>query len=66
MYTMRAYCFLINFPKAKCTPKMAAALRVALPGGSGAKTAPIAFETCAKSTAQTLSVSAVEPLVETF
>lgn len=54
----------LNFPKAKCAPKMAAALRVALPGGSGAKTAPIAFETCAKSTAKTLSVSAVEPLME--
>jgi Protein of unknown function (DUF4232) len=54
----------LNFPKAKCGPKMAAGLHVALPGGSGAKTAPIAFETCAKSTAKTLSVSAVEPLVE--
>jgi Protein of unknown function (DUF4232) len=54
----------LNFPKAKCAPKMAAGLRVALPGGSGAKTAPIAFETCAKSTAKTLSVSAVEPLLE--
>jgi hypothetical protein len=56
----------LNFPKAKCTPTMAAGLRVALPGGSGAKIAPIAFETCAKSSAKTLSVSAVEPLVETL
>ena len=40
----------------------AAGLRVALPGGSGAKVAPIAFETCSKSSAQTLSVSAVEPI----
>ena len=38
----------------------------AFTGGSGAKVAPIAFETCAKSTAKTLSVSAVEPLMETF
>ena|SRR6185437_6224245 len=56
----------LNFPKAQCTPTMAAGLRVALPGGSGAKIAPIAFETCAKSSAKTLSVSAVEPLMETF
>ena len=54
----------LNFPKSKCAPKMAAGLRVALPGGSGAKVAPIAFETCAKSSAKTLSVSAVEPIVE--
>ena len=54
----------LNFPKAKCAPTMAAGLRVALPGGSGAKIAPIAFETCAKSGARTLSVSAVEPLLE--
>jgi hypothetical protein len=52
----------LNFPKAMCGPKMAAGLRIALPGGSGAKVAPIAFETCAKSSAQTLSVSAVEPI----
>lgn len=52
----------LNFPKAKCAPKMAAGLRVALPGGSGAKVAPIAFETCAKASAKTLSVSAVKHL----
>jgi hypothetical protein len=56
----------INFPKARCAPTMAAGLRVALPGGSGAKVAPIAFETCAKASAKTLSVSAVEPLAETL
>jgi hypothetical protein len=56
----------LNFPKARCAPKMAAGLRIALPGGSGAKVAPIAFETCAKSSAKTLSVSAVEPLMETL
>ena len=56
----------LNFPKAKCAPTMAAGLRVALPGGSGAKVAPIAFETCAKPSAKTLSVGAVEPLMETF
>ena len=54
----------LNFPKARCAPTMAAGLRVALPGGSGAKIAPIAFETCAKSSAKTLSVSAVGPVVE--
>jgi hypothetical protein len=54
----------LNFPKAKCAPTMAAGLRVALPGGSGAKIAPIAFETCAKASAKTLSVSAVEPLMQ--
>jgi hypothetical protein len=53
----------LNFPKAKCAPTMAAGLRVALPGGSGAKIAPVAFETCAKSTAKTLSVGAVKPLM---
>jgi hypothetical protein len=52
----------LNFPKAKCAPTMAAGLRVALPGGSGAKLAPVAFETCAKASAKTMSVSAVEPL----
>lgn len=52
----------LNFPRAKCQPTMAAGLRVALPGGSGAKIAPIAFETCAKASAKTLSVSAVKPL----
>jgi len=52
----------LNFPKAKCAPTMAAGLRVALPGGSGAKIAPVAFETCAKSTAKTLSVGAVKHL----
>ncbi len=54
----------LNFPKAKCAPTMAAGLRIALPGGSGAKVAPIAFETCAKPTAKTLSVGAVEPLMQ--
>jgi hypothetical protein len=54
----------LNFPKARCGPRMAAGFRVALPGGSGAKVAPIAFETCSKASAKTLSVSAVEPLAE--
>jgi hypothetical protein len=54
----------LNFPKARCEPTWAAGVRVALPGGSGAKTAPIAFETCAKTSAKTLSVGAVEPLME--
>jgi hypothetical protein len=54
----------LNFPKAKCEPTWAAGLRVAIPGASGAKTAPLAFETCAKTSAKTLSVGAVEPLME--
>jgi Protein of unknown function (DUF4232) len=52
----------LNFPKAKCAPTMAAGLRVALPGGSGAKIAPVAFETCAKPSAKTLSVGAAKHL----
>jgi hypothetical protein len=52
----------LNFPKAKCGPTWAAGLRVALPGGSGAKIAPVAFETCAMASAKTLSVSAVKAL----
>ncbi|HVW47273.1 MAG TPA: DUF4232 domain-containing protein [Solirubrobacterales bacterium] len=54
----------VNFPKARCAPTMAAGLRVALPGGSGAKIAPVAFETCAKPSARTLSVNTVEALAQ--
>jgi len=54
----------LNFPKARCAPTWSAGLRIALPGGSGAKIAPIAFETCAKSSARTLSIGAVEPVME--
>lgn len=49
----------LNFPTAKCEPTTAAGLRVSVPGGSGAKDAPLAFETCALATAKTLSVGPV-------
>src|SRR5262249_6537098 len=39
----------LNFPKNKCEPTLAAGLRVSVPGGSGSKIAPLAFETCALS-----------------
>jgi hypothetical protein len=54
----------LNYPKSECTPTTAAGLRVGVPGGSGAKVAPLAFETCADTHAQTLRVSPVEGLVE--
>lgn len=54
----------LNFPKARCRPTLAAGLRVTLPGGHGSKVAPVAFETCARASAKTLSVSTVEDLAE--
>jgi hypothetical protein len=54
----------INFPKNKCEPTMAAGLKVGVPGGSGGKVAPIAFETCAKASARTISVQPVTATVE--
>jgi predicted ATP-grasp superfamily ATP-dependent carboligase len=50
----------LNFPKAKCAPTLVAGLRVSVPGGSGSKVAPLAFETCAKAGSKTLSVAAVK------
>jgi Protein of unknown function (DUF4232) len=49
----------LNFPKNKCKPTLAAGLRIGVPGGSGAKVAPLAFETCALTKSKTLSVSVV-------
>jgi hypothetical protein len=56
----------LNFPKGKCKPTMAAGLKVTVPGGSGAKIAPIAFETCASASAKTLQVGVVEALMHTM
>lgn len=49
----------LNFPKGKCKPTMAAGLRITVPGGSGAKIAPLAFETCAAAQSKTLTVGVV-------
>jgi hypothetical protein len=49
----------LNFPKNQCKPTLAAGLRIGVPGGSGAKVAPLAFETCASAKSKTLSVSVV-------
>jgi hypothetical protein len=49
----------LNFPKSQCKPTLAAGLRIGVPGGSGAKVAPLAFETCALAKSKTLSVSVV-------
>jgi len=54
----------LNFPKGKCKPTTAAGLRIGIPGGSGAKVAPLAFETCAKTSAKTLQVGVVEGLMQ--
>jgi hypothetical protein len=51
----------LNFPKNQCKPTLAAGLRIGVPGGSGAKVAPLAFETCALAKSKTLSVSVVTP-----
>jgi Protein of unknown function (DUF4232) len=49
----------LNFPKNKCKPTLAAGLRVTVPGGSGAKIAPLAFETCAAAQSKTMTVGVV-------
>jgi hypothetical protein len=54
----------LNFPKGKCEPTLAAGLRIGVPGGSGSKVAPLAFETCAKPSTGTISVSPVTTAVE--
>jgi hypothetical protein len=53
----------LNFPAEKCKATTAAGLRVAIPGGSGNKIAPLAFETCVRSATKTLSVAPVQALV---
>jgi hypothetical protein len=49
----------LNFPAGRCKATTAAGLRVGVPGGSGAKIAPLAFETCAVTKSKTLSVGPV-------
>lgn len=49
----------LNYPTGRCKPTTAAGLRITVPGGSGAKVAPLAFETCAKSRSQILTVGPV-------
>jgi Protein of unknown function (DUF4232) len=49
----------LNFPKNQCKPTLAAGLRISVPGGSGTKIAPLAFETCALTKSKTLSVGVV-------
>jgi Protein of unknown function (DUF4232) len=48
----------LNYPAGKCKPVTAAGLRVTVPG-SGAKIAPLAFETCALAGSKILSVAPV-------
>jgi hypothetical protein len=53
----------LNYPADKCKATTAAGLRVAIPGGSGNKIAPLAFETCVRATTKTLSVAPVQASV---
>src|SRR3954451_8211821 len=50
----------LNYPADKCKATTAAGLRIAIPGGSGNKIAPLAFETCVRATTKTLSVAPVQ------
>ena len=50
----------LNFSPNECKPTLAAGLRISVPGGSGSKIAPLAFETCALSSAKTLAVAPVK------
>jgi hypothetical protein len=50
----------LNFPKSRCEPTLVAGLKIHVPGGKGAKVAPLAFETCAVTSSKTLSVSPVK------
>ncbi|MBS1676085.1 MAG: DUF4232 domain-containing protein [Actinobacteria bacterium] len=49
----------LNYPADKCKATLAAGLRIGIPGGSGNKVAPLAFETCARSITKTLAVAPV-------
>lgn len=53
----------LNYPADKCKATTAAGLRVAIPGGSGNKIAPLAFETCVRATTKTLAVAPVQATV---
>jgi hypothetical protein len=48
-----------NYSPNECKPTWAAGLKIGIPGGLGTKTAPLAFQTCKKTSAQILSVGAV-------
>lgn len=52
----------LDFPKNACKPTMAAGLRIGVPGGSGSKIAPLAFETCASTKSKTLQIGTVSSL----
>jgi hypothetical protein len=49
----------LNFSPNECKPTWAAGLRIGIPGGYGTKFAPLAFQTCALTSAQILRVGAV-------
>jgi hypothetical protein len=53
----------LNFPAEKCKVTTAAGLRIGMPGGSGNKIAPLAFETCVRLATKTLSVAPVQSSV---
>jgi Protein of unknown function (DUF4232) len=53
----------LNYPAGKCKATWAAGLRIGIPGGSGAKTAPLAFRTCALASAKILVVGAIAATV---
>lgn len=49
----------LNFSPNECKPTWAAGVRIGVPGGFGTKVAPLAFQTCALTSAQILRVGAV-------
>jgi hypothetical protein len=51
----------LNFPKSRCQPTWAAGLKIHVPGGKGAKVAPLAFQTCTVVSSKTISVGPVKP-----
>lgn len=53
----------LNYSPNECKATWAAGLRIGIPGGSGSKLAPLAFQTCALASAKTLAVGAVTATV---
>jgi hypothetical protein len=53
----------LNYSADECKPTWAAGLRIGIPGGLGTKVAPLAFRTCALTSAQILAVGAISPTV---
>lgn len=49
----------LNYSPNECKLTWAAGLQIGVPGGSGSKMAPLAFETCRLTSAQILAVGAV-------